>query len=78
MGIDDSRTEHKKVGKYPPEFKASVALAAIMSNKTLLELSKKFDVHPSTISLWKNHLINHAELAFDEEIRLLQSRSRSL
>lgn len=38
---------------HAPKFKAKVALAAIKSNKTLVELAEQFDVHPNQISDWK-------------------------
>ena len=38
------------------EFKAKVALAAIRGEKTLIELSQQFDVHPNQITQWKAQL----------------------
>ena len=38
-------------------FKAKAALAAVKSEKTLIELSEQFDVHANQIRQWKDQLI---------------------
>jgi transposase len=35
---------------HSPAFKAKVALAAVKGDATLVELSKRFDVHPNQIA----------------------------
>lgn len=50
--------------KFDSAFKAKVALAAILTGKSLSELAKHYDLHPCQISQWKRQLINRAELAF--------------
>ena len=40
--------------KYPPVFKAKVALEAIREEKTSAELSSKYKVHPGQIRRWKS------------------------
>ena len=40
--------------------KAKVALAALKGDKTLAELSEKFDVHASQIVQWKTQLLDGA------------------
>ena len=39
------------------QFKAKVALAAVRGDKSLGELAKQFQVHPTQISTWKQHLL---------------------
>ena len=39
--------------KYPPSFKAKVALEAIKEEKTSAELSTPYQVHPGQIRNWK-------------------------
>ena len=41
---------------HTPGFKAKVALAAIKGDRTLVELSDQFDVHPNQITSWKMQL----------------------
>lgn len=42
------------------KFKATVALAAIKGDKTLAELSAKYDVHANQIVQWKSQLTEGA------------------
>ena len=45
-------------------YKAKVALAALKGDKTLAELSEKFDVHASQILQWKAQLLDGATGVF--------------
>jgi transposase len=49
------------------EFKAKVALEAIGGHYTIQELSKKYEVHPNMIGLWKKQLIESAHELFDKK-----------
>lgn len=51
------------------DFKAKVALAAIRGEKTLIELSQKFDVHPNQIKQWKDQLLAGASGVFGDEAK---------
>ncbi|MDF2460357.1 MAG: transposase family protein [Nitrospira sp.] len=51
------------------EFKAKVALAAIRGEKTLIELSQQFDVHPNQIKQWKDQLLEGASGVFGSEAK---------
>jgi transposase len=48
------------------EFKAKVALEAIKEQQTLAELAKRYKVHPTQISTWKKHLLEHSAEVFVE------------
>ena len=41
--------------RFSAEFKARVALEALVGDKTLAELAAKHDVHPNMIAQWKRH-----------------------
>lgn len=45
-------------------FKAKVAVAALKDDKTLAELSEKFDVHTGQITQWKTQLLQAATAVF--------------
>ncbi len=45
---------------HAPAFKAKVALAAIKGDRTVVELTEQFDVHPHQITTWKAQLENGA------------------
>ncbi len=42
---------------YSGEFKAKIAIEALKGDRTLSELSSKYEVHPNQIRLWKQKLI---------------------
>jgi len=44
--------------KYPPSFKAKVALEAIREEKTSAQLASQYEVHPSQIRKWKRIAMN--------------------
>jgi len=44
--------------KYPPSFKAKVALEAIREDKTSADLASQYQVHPSQIRKWKSMALN--------------------
>lgn len=56
----------KKRKKYPSEFKAKVALAALKNEETMSELSARFGVHPTMINNWKRTLLDNASVLFDK------------
>ena len=49
----------KKRKRHSAEFKAKVALEAIKGVKTLPQLAKDFQVHPTQITMWKKQVSSH-------------------
>jgi transposase len=45
---------------HTPEFKSTVTLTAIKSEKTRAKLAQLFDVHPKQITTWKAQLLEGA------------------
>ena len=49
---------------HSPAFKAKVALAALREDKTMAELCKDFELHPTQINDWKRQLLDGAADVF--------------
>ncbi len=65
----------KKRTCHSEQFKAKVALAAVRGDKTLGELVQQFQVHPTQISTWKQHLLDRVpELFADRRKKREQER----
>ena len=54
----------RKRRNHKPGFKAKVALAALKGDRTLAELSAKYDVHQNQITEWKKQLLERASDVF--------------
>lgn len=54
---------------HSPAFKAKVAVASIKGEKTMIELSQEFDVHPNQIKQWRDQLLEGATGVFGEAPR---------
>jgi transposase len=51
--------------RYGSKFKAKVALESLKGEKTLNELSKRYEVHASQISHWRGELLKRASELFE-------------
>jgi transposase-like protein len=59
-GRSSSCARHARLAErenHSPAFKATVALAAVKGEKTLVELARQFDVHVNQITQWKAQLL---------------------
>jgi Transposase. len=54
---------------HAPAFKAKVALEAQNGDQTIVELAKRYQVHPNQITEWKKQLLAHAEEIYCKERR---------
>ena len=64
-------SEEKTMSRRPrrnhsPTFKAKVALEAIRGEKTLIELSQAYDVHPNQVKQWRDQLLEAATGIFGD------------
>lgn len=57
----------QKRRKFSGAFKAKVAIAALKERETLAELSKRFELHPTMISKWKQEFLEHSAEVFDKK-----------
>jgi transposase-like protein len=54
----------KKRKQHSAEFKFKVALEAVKEQKTLSQLGSEYELHPTQISEWKQHLLNGGATVF--------------
>ena len=57
---------------FSAEFKAKVALEALVGDKTLAELAAKHDVHPNMITAWKRQAKESLSADFGENYHLFR------
>jgi transposase-like protein len=57
----------KQKKKHTPEFKARIAFEAIQGIKTQNEIAREYEIHPITVSKWKNELLNRMPEIFATE-----------
>jgi len=53
--------------RHDAAFKARVALEALKGIKTIQEIAKEYDVHPTQVSTWKTTLQERLSQAFEGE-----------
>lgn len=56
----------QKRRKFSSAFKAQVAIEALKERESLAELSKRFELHPTMISKWKQEFLENSSEAFDK------------
>ena len=52
--------------KFTSAFKARVAIEALKERESLAELSKRYEVHPTMISKWKQEFLEKSSDVFDK------------
>jgi len=53
--------------KFTGAFKAKVAIEALKERETLAEISKRYEVHPTMISKWKQEFLERAGEVFEKK-----------
>ena len=53
--------------KFSKEFKTKVVLEALKERETIESLSKKYELQPTQISLWKSQALNNFSNVFSNE-----------
>ena len=64
--------------RYNSQFKSKVALEAIKDQKTLSELSTKFQIHVNQIRQWKKQLLSEAHTIFSKKSTDKQNKDDKL
>lgn len=66
--------------RYSPKFKFQVVLEALQSDKSDAEIARAYDVHPVTVSRWKQEFKENGPEVFggDEEVKEYERRISQL
>jgi transposase-like protein len=63
---------------YSGKFKGKVALAAVKEEKTIAELASQYEVHPTQVKAWKQHVLTHVEELFVDKRRKHEKEKEQL
>ncbi|MGI6516117.1 MAG: transposase [Fermentimonas caenicola] len=58
----------KKRKSYTSGFKTKVVLEVLQERETVQEIGRKYDLHPSQISTWKNQFLSNASTVFKKGV----------
>jgi transposase-like protein len=61
--------------KFSSAFKAQVAIEALKERETLSDVSKRFEVHPTIISKWKQEFLANSSVVFDKSVHKEESNA---
>jgi len=56
--------EKRSRRKFSAEFKVKVVLEALKEKNTLEEISRKYEIHPNQLGLWKKEFLSKAASVF--------------
>lgn len=59
--------EKKSRRKFSAEFKAKVVIEALKERNTIEEISRKYELHPNQITIWKKEFLANAPAAFTKD-----------
>ena len=63
---------------YSGKFKGKVALEAVKEEKTIAELARHYEVHPTQVTAWKKHVLSHVEDLFVDKRRKKEKENEEL
>lgn len=63
---------------YSGRFKGKVALEAVKEEKTIAELAGHYEVHPTQVKAWKQHVLGHVEELFVDKRRKREKEKEEL
>jgi transposase-like protein len=64
--------------KFTAEFKSKVCIEAIKEQQTIEALSKKYELHPTQINLWKKEFLANATVIFEKDSAISEVHSEQL
>jgi transposase-like protein len=59
----------KKQRAFSPQEKAQVALSAIKGEKTIVQISSDFQVHPTQVGIWKKQALDNFPELFKDNLK---------
>ncbi|HZH73850.1 MAG TPA: transposase [Mariniphaga sp.] len=55
--------------KFTSDFKLKVVLESLSERFTIQELGRKYEIHPTQISLWKSQFLQNAGMVFERPVK---------
>ena len=50
--------------KFTAEFKAKVSIEALKERESIIDLARRYDIHPNQITNWKREFLSNAAIVF--------------
>lgn len=66
--------ESNQKRKFSAEFKSKVVLEALKERNTIEELARKYELHPTQISLWKKEFLERAASVFTNSVQQKENK----
>ncbi len=66
--------ERKTRRKFSADFKAKVAVEAIKERSTIEDIARRFELHPTQITMWKKEFLENASLVFSKETEVSEQK----
>jgi transposase-like protein len=63
---------------YSGKYKGKVAIEAVKEEKTIAELAGQYEVHPTQVKAWKQHVLTHVDDLFVDKRRKREQEKEEL